>query len=111
MRNGLYSIVGVDCLILTGINFSSTVALRFADLAGLASKNTMGPVIAKPLQDVRMNHSEQNRKERPGRFLTTRVPTGQHVKMFKQVQMPPVHVKEKAYPKLVAQQSDAESFG
>ena len=29
----------------------------------------MGPVIAKPLQDVRMNHSEQIREERPGRFL------------------------------------------
>ena len=33
--NGLYSIVGVDCLIAAGINFSSTTALRFADFEGL----------------------------------------------------------------------------
>ena len=28
----------------------------------------MGPVYARPLQDVRKNHSEQTREERPGRF-------------------------------------------
>ena len=33
--NGLYSITGVDWLIAAGINFSSTTALRFADLEGL----------------------------------------------------------------------------
>ena len=32
--NGLYSIAGVDWLIAAGINFSSTTALRFADLEG-----------------------------------------------------------------------------
>ena len=63
----------------------------------------MGPVNARPLQDVRMNHSEQNREERPGRLLTIRAPTGQHVKMFKQVRAPPAHVKERAYPKSAAQ--------
>ena len=30
--NGLYSITGVDWLIAAGINFTSTTALRFADL-------------------------------------------------------------------------------
>ena len=45
-------------------------------------------------QGVRMNHSEQNREERPGRFLTSREPTEQQVKMFKQVRAPPAHVKE-----------------
>ena len=44
--NGLYSIAGVDWLITAGINFSSTTALRFADLEGLPSNNTMGPVNA-----------------------------------------------------------------
>ena len=46
--SGLYSITGVDWLIAAGINFSSTTALRFAvaDLEGLPSNNTMGPVIA-----------------------------------------------------------------
>ena len=47
----------------------------------------------------------------PGRFLTTRAPIRQHVKMFKQVQAPPSHVKERAYPKQVAHQGDVERYG
>ena len=43
-------------LIAAGIKFSLTTALRFADLEGLPSNNTMGPVNAKPLQDVKLNH-------------------------------------------------------
>ena len=54
----LYSITGVDWLIAASINFSSTTALRFADLEKLSSNNTMGPVNARPLQDVRLNHDE-----------------------------------------------------
>ena len=50
--NGLYSKTGVDWLIAAGINFSSTTALRFADLERLSSNNKMGPVNARPLQDV-----------------------------------------------------------
>ena len=84
----LYSITGVDWLIAASINFSSTTALRFADLEGLPSNNTMGPVNARPLQDVRLNHEEGNREERPGRFLTTRAPIGQHVKIFRQLTTP-----------------------
>ena len=71
----------------------------------------MCPVKARPLQDVRMNHSEGNREERPGRFLTTRAPIGQHVKLIKQVRAPPSHVKERAYPKQVAQKGDVERYG
>ena len=92
--NGLYSIVGVDLLIAAGNDFSSTTALLFADLEGLPLTNTMSHVNARPLKDVRMNHSKQNRVERPGCFLTIRAPTGQHVKMFKQVRAPPAHVKD-----------------
>ena len=58
--NGLYSSAGVDWLIAAGLNFSSTTALRFADLEGLPSNNTMGPVNARPLQDVKLNHDEGN---------------------------------------------------
>ena len=54
----LYSITGVDWLIAASINFSSTTALRFADLEKLSSNNTMGPVNARPLQYVRLNHDE-----------------------------------------------------
>ena len=54
-------------LIAAGIKFSSTTALIFADLKGLPSNNTMGP-----LQDVKLNHDEGNREGRPGRLLTTR---------------------------------------
>ena len=75
-ENGLYSIAGVNWLVATGINFSSTTALEFADLEGLPSNNTMCPVNARPLPNVRKNHSEGNREERPGRFLTTRAPIG-----------------------------------
>ena len=107
----LYSITGVDWLIAASINFSSTTALRFADLEGLPSNNTMGPVNARPLQDVRLNHDEVNREERPGRFLVTRAPIGQHVKMFRQVSSPPGHVKERIYPKLVNQDGDVQRYG
>ena len=107
----LYSITGVDWLIAASINFSSTTALRFADLEGLPSNNTMGPVNARPLQDVRLNHDEENREERPGRFLTTSAPIGQHVKTFRQLTTPPGHVKEREYPKLVNQDGDAQRYG
>ena len=107
----LYSITGVDWLIAASINFSSTTALRFADLEGLPSNNTMGPVNARPLQDVRLNHDEGNREERPGRFLTTRAPIGQNVKIFRQLTTPPGHVKERVYPKLVNQDGDAQRYG
>ena len=109
--SGLYSITGVDWLIAAGINFSSTTALRFADLEGLPSNNTMGPVNARLLQDVKLNHDEGNRGERPGRFLITRAPIGQHVKMFKQLKTPPGHVKEKVYPNQVNQEGDVQRYG
>ena len=101
--SGLHSITGGDWLIAAGINFSSTLALRFADLEGLPSNNTVGPVNARPLQDVKLNHDEGNREERPGRFLITRAPIGQHVKMFRQLKTPAGHVKERVYPKQVNQ--------
>ena len=107
----LYSITGVDWLIAASINFSSTTALKFADLEGLPSNKTMGPVNARPLQDVRLNHDEGNREERPGRFLTTRAPIGQPVKMFRQVTAPPSHVKERKYPKLVNDDGDVQRYG
>ena len=107
----LYSITGVDWLIAASINFSSKTALRFADLEGLPSNNTMGPVNGRPLQDVRLNHDEGNREERPGRFLTTRAPIGQHVKILRQLTTPPGHVKERIYPKLVNQDGDAQRYG
>ena len=74
--NGLYSIAGVECLVAAGIIFSSTTALRFADLDGLPSNNTMVPVNARRLQDMKMNQGKGNRVERSGRFLTTRAPIG-----------------------------------
>ena len=53
---------------ITGINFSSTTALRFADLEGLPSNNTMGPVNARPLQDVRLNHHEGESRRETGKI-------------------------------------------
>ena len=58
--NGLYSKTGVDWLIAAGINFSSTTASRFPDLERLPSNNTMGPVNARPLHDVKLNHDGGN---------------------------------------------------
>ena len=92
--SGLYSITGVDWLIVAGINFSSTTALSFVDLEGLPSNNTMG-----------------NREEAPGRFLITRAPIGQHVKMFRQLKTAPGHVKERVYPKQVNQEGDVQRHG
>ena len=71
----------------------------------------MGPVNARFLQDLRMNNSEGIREQKPGRFLTTRSPVGQHVKVFKQVRAPLSHVKERAYPKQVAQEGNVERYG
>ena len=71
----------------------------------------MGPVNARPLQDAKLNHDEENRKERPGRFLTTRAPIGHYVKMFRQVKAPPGYMKEKAYPKQVNQEGDDQIYG
>ena len=107
----LYSITCVDWLIATGINFSSTTALRFTDLEGLPSNNTMGPVNARTLQDLRLNDDEGDREERPGRFLTMRAPIGQNVKMFRQLTTPPGHVKERIYPKQVSQDGDVQRYG
>ena len=66
--SGLYSITGVDWLIAAVINFSSTTALRFADLEGLPSNNTIGPVNARPLQDMRLkrNKKKEIEKKDPG---------------------------------------------
>ena len=96
--NGLYSITGVDWLIAAGRNFSSTTALRFADLKGLLSNNTMGPVNARPLQNVKLNHDEGNREERPGRFLTTRAPIDQHVKKVQADKSTPRSRERKSVP-------------
>ena len=52
----------------------------------------------KPLQDVKLNHDEGNREERPGRVLLTRAPIGQHVKMFRQIKAPPRSRKRKSVP-------------
>ena len=71
----------------------------------------MGPVNARPLQDVKLNHDEGNREERPGIFLVTRAPIGQHVKMFRQLNTTPGHVKEQVYPKQVNQEGDAQRYG
>ena len=109
--NGLFSKTGVYWLIAAGMNFNSTTALRFADLEGLPSNKTMSPVNARPLQDVKLNHDEGNREERPGRFLTTRAPIGQHVKIFRKVKTSPRHVGERAYPKQVNQEGDVPRYG
>ena len=100
----------MDRLIAAEINFSSTAALRLADIEGLPSNNTIGPVNAIPLQDVRRTQVEQTREERPGRFLRRRGPTRQHEEMLKQVRAPPAHVMERAYPKQVTQEKDAERY-
>ena len=68
----------------------------------------MGPVNARPLQDVRLNHNEGYREERPGRFLITGAAIGQHVKMLRQLTTPPGHVKERIYPKQVSQEGDVQ---
>ena len=60
---------------------------------------------------MKLNHSERNRTERPGRILTTRATIGQHVKMFKQIRALPGHVKDRAYPKQVTQEGDAQRYG
>ena len=98
-------------MIAAEINFSSATALQFTDLEGLPSNDTIVSLNIRPLEDISKNHSEQTREEIPGRILTIRAPSEQLVKKFKQVQAPPAHVKERAYPKQVAQECDVERYG
>ena len=70
----------------------------------------MGPVSARLLQDVRKNHSEQTREERPERFWKKRAPTGKSVKNLKQVRALPTLVKERVYPKQDVQEGDVERY-
>ena len=90
---------------------NSTAETTSTSRPALPSKNTMGPVNARPLQDVKLNHDEGNREEIPGRFLITRAPIGQHVKMFRQLKTPPGHVKERLYPRQVNQEGDVQRYG
>ena len=77
---------------------NSTAETTSTSRPALPSKNTMGPVNARPLQDVK-------------RFLITRAPIGQHVKMFRQLKTPPGHLKEKVYPKQMNQEGDVQRYG
>ena len=60
---------GLDWLIAAEINFSSIFAQKLVELKGLPSINTMGPVSARMLQDVRVSHKEQRRDGIWGRLL------------------------------------------
>ena len=71
----------------------------------------MGPVNARPLRDVKLNHDEGNREERPRRSLITRAPIGQDVKMFRQLKTTLGHVKERVYRKQVNQEGDVQKYG
>ena len=42
--------------------------------------------------------------------MTKRAPTGQHVKMFKQVRALPAQMKEKVYPKQVTPEKSVERY-
>ena len=104
--NWLYSSVGVE---------KSTSALR--QHYGWLTLRPWGTVLKQRLgscecQDVRKNHGEQIR---PGKILTKRAPTGHFVKIFRQVRVPPAHVKKieraSAYPKQETQEGDAERYG
>ena len=43
--------------------------------------------------------------------MITGAPIGQHDKMFRQIRAPPGHVKERAYPKEVAQEGAVQRYG
>ena len=93
--NALYSITVVEWLRATKVNFSSTTALSLADIEGLPSNNTMGPVNERTLQYVRKNHAEKRKEDRHGRFIKKRAQNGEHNKMIKQVRTPPAHFRKK----------------
>ena len=80
-------------------------------LERLPSNIIMVPVNARPLEDVKLNHGEGKRAERAGRFLTTRAPIGQRVKMFRQIKASRGLVKERAYLKQVNQEGDLQRYG
>ena len=66
-------------------------------------------IYAKESQQIDKRR-EAGKSEKRREALKKRTPTGQHVKMFKQVRAPPAHVRERAYPKLVAQETDVDRY-
>ena len=65
----MYSTTVVDLLRVANISFNSTTALRLANFEGLASNNTIIPVNARTLQDMKKNHEENRKDDRRGRFI------------------------------------------
>ena len=70
--------------------------MKLVELEVLPSNNTIGPVNARTLQVVRMNHEEQRSNDRPGRFLKQRAAVGQHLKLFNQAGAPLAHAREES---------------
>ena len=84
-ENGLYLIQGFGWLIAAEMNFNSVIALRLADFEGLPSTNIRRTLKARTLHNVRVNHEEGRRNERPRIFLKRRAANGEHLQMLRQV--------------------------
>ena len=61
-------------LITDGIHFDNTEGQAWLNRVFQERLDELE--VARPLQDVKLNHDEGNREERPGRFLITRAPIG-----------------------------------
>ena len=80
----LYRIPGVDWLLAEQEQFSSSTALRHADLNGLPQDNTFGPLNTRSLTDVRQRTRERTPPARKGKFQTDNKPNNKHHKMYRQ---------------------------
>ena len=85
----LYRIPGVDWLLAEQEQFSSSTAIRHADLNGLPQDNTFGPLNTQSLTDVRQRTRERTPPARKGKFQTDNKPNNKHHKMYRQFAKPP----------------------
>ena len=85
----LYRIPGVDWLLAEQEQFSSTTALRQADLNGLPQDNTFGTLNTWSLTDVRQRARELTPPARKGKFQAENKPNNKDHKMYRQFAKPP----------------------
>ena len=110
----LYRIPGVDWLLAEQEQFSSSTALRHADLNGFPPNNTFGPLNTRSLTDVRQRTRERKPPARKGKFQTDNKPNNKHHKMYMQFAKPPGQTPgeySKDYPRTTTVVGDDKRYG
>ena len=72
----------------------------------------MGRANAQFLREIRINHRERSRVEKPGNFQNKREPNEQYIKTIKKVRAPLAHISEgRIYSDLKLLENGVEHYG